>query len=87
MTTETVNQMEAVVESEDRVVRETLVIDGMTCDHCVRAVRQVLAETPGVEVASVSIGSAEIAYDPAALDRRALAAAIEEEGYRLVGNG
>lgn len=63
---------------------ETLTIEGMSCDHCVRAVRRALEQTPGVEVRDVTIGSAEIGYDPATVDPATIADAIEEEGYRVV---
>jgi copper chaperone len=66
---------------------ETLKIEGMTCDHCVRAVRQVLEDTPGVEVRNVMIGSAEVSYDPSAVSPEDIKASIEEEGYTVVGNG
>ena len=59
----------------------------MTCDHCVRAVKQVLEDTPGVEVRNVAIGSAEISYDPATVSPEVIKASIEEEGYTVVGNG
>ena len=45
--------------------RVTLTIEGMTCEHCVRAVRGRLQKTPGVQVKSVDVGEASIEYDPA----------------------
>ena len=63
---------------------ETLTIEGMSCDHCVRAVRHALEEMPGVEVRDVRIGSAEIGYDPATISPETIADAIEEEGYTVV---
>ena len=44
-----------------------LTIEGMTCEHCVRAVDGRLRRTPGVEVKGVSIGSADVRYDAAKL--------------------
>ncbi len=58
-----------------------LTIEGMTCDHCVRAVRNRLAETPGVEVERVEVGSAVIRLDPAATNIEAVEDAIADEGY------
>ena len=63
---------------------ETLIIEGMSCDHCVRAVRRALEETSGVVVRDVTIGSAEIEYDPTTVDSETIADAIEEEGYTVV---
>ena len=58
-----------------------LTIEGMTCDHCVRAVRSRLEETPGVEVERVEVGSAVIRLDPAATNIEAVEDAIADEGY------
>lgn len=58
-----------------------LKIDGMSCQHCVKAVEEALAEVPGVEqVKSVSLdqGEAEVTGNA---DTDALVAAVEEEGY------
>lgn len=40
-----------------------LEIDGMHCGACVRRVTAALAKTPGVQVVSVSIGSATVSLD------------------------
>lgn len=60
---------------------ETLTIEGMSCMHCVAAVREALESVPGATVVSVEIGRAEVALDPARADREDLTAAIEEAGY------
>lgn len=62
---------------------ETLQIQGMSCGHCVTAVRQALAETEGVEVHEVEIGSARISYDPADVSRQQLADVLDDAGYTL----
>lgn len=62
-------------------LKETLEIEGMTCGGCVRHVRGALAALPGVEIESVSIGSAEIAYDPDATSREAIVETVRGEGY------
>ena len=58
-----------------------LTIEGMTCQHCVRAVETRLRNTPGVEVENVAIGSADIRFDPAQTNLDELAEAIADEGY------
>ena len=64
-----------------------LTIEGMTCDHCVRAVRSRLEETPGVEVERVEVGSAVIRLDPAATTLEAVEDAIADEGYTAYPTG
>jgi len=58
-----------------------LTIEGMTCEHCVRAVNDRLKKTPGVEVERVAIGSADVRYDPSATNPEELADIIADEGY------
>ena len=58
-----------------------LTIEGMTCEHCVRAVDQRLRKTPGVVVNRVAIGSADVQLDPARTSVDDLAEAIADEGY------
>ena len=48
--------------------RVTLTIEGMTCDHCVRAVKGAIEKMPSAEVEKVEIGSATVRYDPARVD-------------------
>jgi len=58
-----------------------LTIEGMTCEHCVRAVDGRLRKTPGVEVESVTVGSADLRYDPERTNVDQIADAIADEGY------
>ncbi|MGB5162574.1 MAG: cation transporter [Thermoanaerobaculia bacterium] len=59
-----------------------LKIDGMSCEHCVRAVSGALQEVPGVEtVVEVSLERGEATVEGSA-ETAALIAAVEEEGYR-----
>jgi copper chaperone CopZ len=62
---------------------ETVAIDGMTCGHCVMAVRQALSALESVDVERVDIGLASISFDPAQVDHDTIASAIEEAGYSL----
>jgi copper chaperone len=55
-------------------------ITGMSCGHCVAAVKRALGGVDGVEVREVAIGSATVAYDPATVSRERIAEAIEDEG-------
>lgn len=58
-----------------------LKIEGMSCQHCVAAVNEALAEVEGVKrVLKVDLdsGIAEIEGDA---DTQALLAAVREEGY------
>lgn len=56
-------------------------ISGMSCGHCVRAVRQALEGVPGVEVSAVAIGSAVVQHDPAVASVGAIVDALSDAGY------
>ena len=58
-----------------------LTIEGMTCEHCVRAVKNRLSQTPGVRVEKVDVGSAVIVLDPSATSVEVVEDAIADEGY------
>ena len=58
-----------------------LTIEGMTCEHCVRAVEGRLRRTPGVQVERVTVGTADLHFDPAKLSVDDIADLIADEGY------
>lgn len=61
----------------------TLKVSGMTCQHCVRAVREALERQDGVHAANVDLtaGRAVVEYDDARVSPGQLASAVAEEGY------
>lgn len=65
--------------------RSTLTIGGMSCEHCVKGVTGALRALDGVEVESVEVGTACVAYDPARVRPERIAEAVREEGYEVVG--
>lgn len=62
--------------------RFELTIAGMTCGHCVSAVRDALNGLPGVEVDHVRIGQASLWFDPATVSPAAVIEAIRDAGYQ-----
>ena len=63
----------------------TLDITGMSCGHCVASVSRTLKAMPGVQVEAVTIGSATIDFDEAKVSADAIAKAVTDEGYAVVG--
>lgn len=61
-------------------MKSTLKIGGMSCGHCVAAVKSAIADLPGVKTLSVTIGEAVVETEN--LDT--VKAAIEEEGYDVL---
>lgn len=62
--------------------RLDLTIAGMTCGHCVSAVREALCALPGVEVDHVRIGHASLLLEPGTASPAAVIEAIREAGYQ-----
>jgi copper chaperone len=58
-----------------------LTIEGMTCEHCVRAVDGRLRRTPGVQVDNVVVGAADLHFDAEKLSVDDIADLIADEGY------
>jgi copper chaperone len=58
-----------------------LYIEGMSCGHCLNAVRQALGEAPGVEVVSVQMGRARVSYDERLTEPSRIEAAVKNAGY------
>jgi len=61
-----------------------LKIEGMSCGHCVMAVKKELGKLNGVTVESVEVGKARVQIDETAITPERLAKAVEEAGYRVV---
>ena len=61
-----------------------LKIEGMSCNHCVMAVKKELSKIENVKVEDVQIGSAKVEYDENKVDTKVFAEAIEEAGYKLL---
>jgi copper chaperone len=61
----------------------TLKVDGMTCNGCVAAVRNVLARQSGVQSSKVEIGKVELDVDEAAGSLDSIRAAVEKAGYTV----
>ena len=58
-----------------------LEVSGMTCGHCVSAVREALSALPGVKVEDVQIGSATVSFDEDKAKVGDLVDAVYDAGY------
>jgi copper chaperone CopZ len=65
-------------------------VDGMTCDHCVKAVQQEVGALPDVTDVAVELvagGTSTVTVDSAApLSDEQVREAVEEAGYTVVGH-
>jgi copper ion binding protein len=65
-------------------MQKTLIkVDGMSCQHCVKAVTDAVKALNGVKTVKVDLdaGTADVEYDTAAVTLESIKAAITEEGY------
>jgi copper ion binding protein len=63
----------------------TYTVTGMTCDHCVRAVRDEVGAIAGVSDVTVELASGAVTVtSDGDLDDAVVRAAVEEAGYELV---
>lgn len=58
-----------------------LEVSGMSCGHCVHAVREALGAVPGVKVDDVKIGSASVTFDEGTTTVGDLVDAVADAGY------
>lgn len=62
----------------------TYTVTGMTCEHCVGAVRAEVSRIPGVTDVRVDLSSGQVVVDSEApIDLEAVRASVDEAGYEL----
>jgi copper chaperone CopZ len=63
----------------------TFRVDGMTCEHCRRAVTEEISAVAGVESVTVDLATGLVTVAATSpVDRADIAAALDEAGYSLV---
>lgn len=60
-----------------------IIIEGMSCQHCVMAVKKALSGVTGVTSSDVEVGSALVKYDDSKATEKDIKAAIEKAGYAV----
>ncbi len=58
-------------------------IEGMSCQHCVMAVKKALGGVPGMLESTVEVGSALVKYDESKTNAKAIEEAVEKAGYKV----
>jgi len=67
------------------MINEKIKIEGMSCGHCVMAVKKELSKL-SLRVKNVSIGSAEVEYDETKVTSDDIEKAITKAGYLISEN-
>ncbi|MBP1735690.1 MAG: Heavy metal binding protein [Deltaproteobacteria bacterium] len=60
-----------------------IAIEGMSCQHCVMAVKKALGGVPGILESDVNIGSAVVKYDENKIKKEEIEKKIETAGYKV----
>ena len=64
--------------------QRTYIVEGMTCEHCVEAVRSEVSGVPGISSVDVDLDSKLVNVSGDDIDDAAVFAAVEEAGYEAV---
>ena len=62
----------------------TIKIEGMSCQHCVMAVKKAVGAVDGVSDVQVEIGKAVVRYDESKAKLEDIEDAIKNAGYKIV---
>jgi len=68
---------------EATMAEATIAIEGMSCQHCVMAVKKALGGVPGILESDIQVGSAVVKYDESKTKKEDIEARIEKAGYRV----
>lgn len=65
--------------------KETITVEGMSCNHCKNAVEKAVKALPGVDAAEVNLAakSLTVEFDTAKVSLTDIKKAVEEEGYTV----
>ena len=64
--------------------QRTYIVEGMTCEHCVDAVRSEVSGLPGVTTVDIDLDTKLVQVAGDDIDDAAVVAAVEEAGYEAV---
>lgn len=65
-------------------MKETIKIEGMSCNNCVKHVTNALNGLEGVEVINVELGNGNVEIENNKVSKEVIAKAIDDIGYKLV---
>jgi copper chaperone len=65
------------------MAESTIMIDGMSCMHCVMRVKKAIEILPGINTLNVEIGKATVSFDDSKTAQKDIEAAITKAGYKI----
>jgi copper chaperone len=82
-TSETSRFQYKTIITEVTVAETTIAIEGMSCQHCVMAVKKALGSVPGILESDIQVGTAMVKYDESKIKKEAIESTIEKAGYKV----
>jgi len=69
--------------SDGLVIKDVILVPGMTCQHCVMTIKRALSMVPGVKGAEIDLEAKKVnvTFDPSKAELGKLIEAIEKVGY------
>jgi copper chaperone CopZ len=64
-------------------MKTTLIVNGMTCDHCRRSVTDALLKLEGVSAVDVDLQTKEVAVEHSGVDESQMREAIDAVGFEV----
>lgn len=65
-------------------MKKTLLVEGMSCGHCEKSVKNALGELEGVKNVNVDLGTKKVEVEGENLVDSTIKDAIEEAGYDVI---
>ena len=65
------------------MAESTIMIDGMSCMHCVMRVKKAIEGLSGINNVNVEIGKATVSFDDTKTSQKDIEAAITKAGYKI----
>jgi copper chaperone CopZ len=63
---------------------QEFIIEGMSCGHCIMAVRKELSKLDNVKIDDIQIGKANVEFDESKTQESCIINAIEEAGFKVI---
>lgn len=69
------------------MAKTILNVDGMSCEHCVKAIKKAVGALPGVSDVTVDLSAKTVAvdHDPVQAPQDKIKSEIEDQGYEVIG--
>lgn len=67
--------------------KSVLHVEGMSCEHCVKAITNAVSALPGIGSVAVDLSAKTVTveHDPAQSPLEKIKAEIDDQGYEIVG--